>query len=857
MHPTSAPTSSPGYSEHPAPQPQQTDGVGDTGHLGKPSEGASPSESPRSPTLSNRRGSSGTPPLSLPEIPDGADLNLKNEQGDTALHLAVSEGRHEMVSWLLKSGADVNPRDGLSRTPLHLAAQTGDTDLVAMLLAHGADLNATDSNGQTAVHVAASHGQLPVVQALLQRDRTCANLGSDQQETALHLAAAKGHTAIIDVLLAAGADIAAEDQYLQTPLLKAAMNGHAGAIHRLIDQGADSALTGAFGQTPLHAAARHNHLDALSALLERGAPVDVTDEAGMTALDVACASGRADAVQVLLRHGAKPRQGAEVSMTTLDHAASTGQVGVLAWLLDAGAEITGTNSYGRTVLHTAAMQGRLDALRFLLDKGARPDVKDMTGATPLHMAASQAQLASIQLLLERHADVRSADHWGQTPLHHAATSVRADAIRLLIDHGADIDARDSFGSTALYMAANQGRAEAVSLLLAKGASPDLRTAEGSSPLEVAAQSIYLASVDSTALQDNARKQGYLDTMRALLEGGARLVPPSRLLTLGGDFREKVAGRLKPSSAPPDFNLLDWSIGHEFAAVIELLLRNGARPAAGWRREQLNELIHDLLVSYEVALSPDPPVVTELGQTLVSLFESRAAGQMTDDEVIASLREAGLTSPVIRELMTSFRPIPEIKRAISGGGEPSQAQVRFAVAGMLAEFGVWELVAPQGRDDYQQSDISASGKQRLRELMHAQVEALAAQGEAMESALAVNGAADLLPLCLQHLPVPGADDAALRRALTGQIGLYGPIADRVLQAWTLTLANHAETVRLATSSPEVLQSVPGQSLLAAFERQLKAQLNGVTRLSQMESMGLGEPAAQLMTQLMMRQWDMLQ
>ena len=58
-------------------------------------------------------------------------------------------GNVDRVRDLLDRGADVNVRNHKGQTALHCAAKAGFTDVVALLLDRGADLNATDDDGRT------------------------------------------------------------------------------------------------------------------------------------------------------------------------------------------------------------------------------------------------------------------------------------------------------------------------------------------------------------------------------------------------------------------------------------------------------------------------------------------------------------------------------------------------------------------------------------------------------------------------------------------------------------------------------------------------------------------------------------
>ena len=73
--------------------------------------------------------------------------------GYSALHLASNGSdrtfeRHYLVDLLLRRDADVNARDQQGRTPLHLAAGTGVVDVAKMLVHHCADIEAVDNFGK-------------------------------------------------------------------------------------------------------------------------------------------------------------------------------------------------------------------------------------------------------------------------------------------------------------------------------------------------------------------------------------------------------------------------------------------------------------------------------------------------------------------------------------------------------------------------------------------------------------------------------------------------------------------------------------------------------------------------------------
>ncbi|XP_062490472.1 KN motif and ankyrin repeat domain-containing protein 3 isoform X1 [Pezoporus occidentalis] len=95
------------------------------------------------------------------------NVNAKASQaGQTALMLAVSHGRQEMVEALLACGADVNLQDEEGSTALMCACEHGRVETVKLLLAQPTcDISIVDSDGNNAVAIAleAGHSNIAVL----------------------------------------------------------------------------------------------------------------------------------------------------------------------------------------------------------------------------------------------------------------------------------------------------------------------------------------------------------------------------------------------------------------------------------------------------------------------------------------------------------------------------------------------------------------------------------------------------------------------------------------------------------------------------------------------------------------------
>ena len=101
----------------------------------------------------------------------GAQVNVRDEMGQTALVHAVDRGEVEVVEALLQAGADASIPDEKGATALMHALQDPKRVVAAQLLLKGkiGDVNAQNENGETALMRAVALGEIEVVKSLLDR----------------------------------------------------------------------------------------------------------------------------------------------------------------------------------------------------------------------------------------------------------------------------------------------------------------------------------------------------------------------------------------------------------------------------------------------------------------------------------------------------------------------------------------------------------------------------------------------------------------------------------------------------------------------------------------------------------------
>ena len=248
---------------------------------------------------------------------------------------------------------------------------------------------------------------------------------------------------------------------------------------------------------------------------------------------------------------------AAIADSPIAAAAQNGDREAVRALLKKGLDVNEAQGDGSTALHWAAIKGDAEMARMLIYAGANVRATTRIGAyTPLYLAAKGGYADVVAVLLAGGADAKAVTSNGTTPLMIAAAAGDTRSITSLIENGADINAKDGAkGETPLIFAAGFNRTDAVKLLLARGAdhkvttkvvdlfaltAPEeeamLRGAGGNAPpgarpaanrpADVAGATRAYRYNELISTQGGlsallfAARQGYTDTAKALLDGGA-------------------------------------------------------------------------------------------------------------------------------------------------------------------------------------------------------------------------------------------------------------------------------------------------------------------------------------------------
>ncbi|KAL3671273.1 hypothetical protein V7S43_003205 [Phytophthora oleae] len=334
----------------------------------------------------------------------------QDHNGSTALHLAASEGRCEVVQLLLQRGAGevhlAGGRRNYARTPLHEAAINGHLKVCQLLvnfgllvdchttrgrtplmyavkgnfvalarylaLEAGANVDEKNEMGVTAVYTACQDGLLEMVQFLVLEAHADVNLCNRTNHAPIHEAVAGGFTDVVDFMLRNGADKYVVDKMGVTVWHEAAGNGSVEMLELLVQHDVlldKDQVDKVMARHPFHYAAVEGKTEFVQALLEKKiVDVNFRDIDGCTALYYAAANGHVDVMQVLLSFGGDPNI-ASIRRSPLHCAVEWQRVECVKLLLQHGAALNTTDKDGLTAAKVAAQKGFCE-LEALLDSGA-------------------------------------------------------------------------------------------------------------------------------------------------------------------------------------------------------------------------------------------------------------------------------------------------------------------------------------------------------------------------------------------------------------------------------------------------------------------------------------------------------
>ncbi len=522
-------------------------------------------------------------------IAAGLDVHAQDDNGDTALHLAVADDFHmreKLIEKLIEAGASLDIFNEKGQQPLHRAID-GDHykinhafKIVEILIEHGADIHTPDTRyGGTPLHWA-SKSNIGILKFLLKQDINIEEKDNSSntpifwavENSMVHSLALLNPGADINMahfllLLDAGANINSVNKYGNTLLHIASIVGNTEVSQKLIDLGLDIRAKNNDGNTILHYASYGGHEKIVRLLLDLGVDSTVQNNAGETALDMGIKYSYVEVVQLLSAPVSDASKNDNITKLLYNifqqqtgyypiayHYLSKETKEEIKKMIIAGADANLKINYaGDRILHWASSNGGPEMVQLLLDAGADIHAKNQSGDTAMHYALRREYNSSvINILIAAGGNTAniSITSDGKNLLHLASEEGRVSDVKAQIDMGADVNVRDDYQKTPLHIAIENNHADIVKILLKAGAGNNIKVDRyGNSLLywavwqeDAELLKILLDAGAPINLQDN--KYGLSPLHRASASGSQEMV--QMLLEAGADINAEDKEGKKPA-----------------------------------------------------------------------------------------------------------------------------------------------------------------------------------------------------------------------------------------------------------------------------------------------------------------------
>ena len=426
-----------------------------------------------------------------------ADVNVRSEDGSTALLWIAHWNDLQTAELLVRAGADANAANDFRMTPLVQACTNGSAALVELLLNAGANPNTPAGTGETPLMTCARSGADKAVRSLLAHRADVNATEPTQNQTALMWAAAEQHPKVVQNLIEARADVTAHTTLGFTALHFAARTGDIESTQLLVNAGVDVNVLSEPDPVPGRGT-EGGRVGRGGAAAGPGA-IRGTSFPGSTALLVATVRGHVSLALFLLDHGADPNI-IEAGLTPLHWAAGTWENGLANPVYGFVDPVGGIPD----------REAKLRLVKALLAHGADPNLQmtvrpptfggtgtggynDAVGATPFVVAANASDVEMMRILLAAGADPHVVTRTKSNAILAASGLNRGigeiiddedralEAVRLLLEVGVDPKAVTTFDENALFGPGYRGWNKMLELLIDKGADVNIINKAGVTP----------------------------------------------------------------------------------------------------------------------------------------------------------------------------------------------------------------------------------------------------------------------------------------------------------------------------------------------------------------------------------------
>ena len=373
----------------------------------------------------NKANDDGLLPINLSKESEITELLAKySAHSSIPIHKAIINKDIEKLKELINSNKLlVNMKDNEGKTALYLAVNNGFKEGIELLHKHGA------VSGNKAIDAIVDNNQIDIVDAIRQNPEILSKRYAGSQ-TLLHLAVRLDRTEMVDYFIHNGVEVNAQDDKGYTPLDYVSSKQQK-TVQILKENGGKRAVS-------IHKAALRGDLEAIKSIVSENKDIiDSKDVEEMTALQWAAIMGHTDVVEYLLVNGATVKNTNQFAREIEEYGYSD-----VSNLLYKYSEMSSAGEFDKAVLTK-----NTELLKKILEQ--QPEViKGTSGSDALLSASRSGDTHVVELLLKYGVDVdaghASMSH-NHSPLYVSIAYGHSNIAELLIKNGGRIETKGLFG----------------------------------------------------------------------------------------------------------------------------------------------------------------------------------------------------------------------------------------------------------------------------------------------------------------------------------------------------------------------------------------------------------------------------
>ena len=398
------------------------------------------------------------------------DIDLVNDEGWSAIHLAARFNPSlKVFKYLIGKNADYCLKNDYGQTVLHLSVGNSEIEILKYILNEHLykDIDDRDIEGWTPLLTAARYATKPACLELLINAHASYKIRNNENNSVLHLAACNEQADIIDYV-----------------------------INKKLYEDINE-LSGTKTNALFFAVRNNDNIEVTQKLIDNGCRTDLVDTEGGTLLHYATCNRSSYVIEYLLENHLYSNIDAQTTdvlkYTPLQWACSySNNPEIISKLIENNASINVISVHGESIYQIVVTNENESVVDYIFDHYPfTEDSKDRYGQSLVHHAVQlNRNVEVIKNLRKRNFNFFEVTDTKDTVLHSAVFNDNDDILNYVLKHHiyTDINECNEDGETVLHLAAIANTNPVIiNMLLRCGADYKLRTNEGQSVLMLAAR----------------------------------------------------------------------------------------------------------------------------------------------------------------------------------------------------------------------------------------------------------------------------------------------------------------------------------------------------------------------------------